>query len=48
AKLRELLKLVCAADALHIDNLGQWLQDEDGLMLVQQLVMQGSLGFADE
>jgi hypothetical protein len=30
----ELLKLVCAADALHIDNLGQWLQDEDGLMLI--------------
>ncbi|MDZ3991260.1 cupin domain-containing protein [Pseudomonas sp. Teo4] len=48
AKLRELLKLVCAADALHIDNLGEWLQDEDGLMLVQQLVKQGSLGFANE
>ncbi|NOP35866.1 winged helix domain-containing protein, partial [Klebsiella pneumoniae] len=47
-KLRELLKLVCAADALHIDNLGEWLQDEDGLMLVQQLVKQGSLGFANE
>ncbi|MFJ3073580.1 MULTISPECIES: cupin domain-containing protein [Pseudomonas] len=48
AKLRELLKLVCAADALHIDNLGEWLQDEDGLMLVQQLIKQGSLGFANE
>lgn len=47
-KLRELLKLICSADALHSENLGQWLQDEDGLMLVQQLVMQGSLGFADE
>ena len=37
-----------AADALHIDNLAEWLQDEDGLMLVQQLVKQGSLGFANE
>jgi 50S ribosomal protein L16 3-hydroxylase len=48
AKLRDLLKLVCSADALHIDNLEQWLQDEDGLMLVQQLIKQGSLGFANE
>lgn len=47
-KLRELLKLICSADALHSENLADWLQDEDGLMLVQQLVMQGSLGFADE
>lgn len=47
-KLRDLLKLVCAADALHSENLGQWLQDEDALMLIQQLVKQGSLGFADE
>ncbi|QWA30432.1 cupin domain-containing protein [Pseudomonas sp. RC3H12] len=47
-KLRELLKLICSADALHSENLGQWMEDEDGLMLVQQLVMQGSLGFADE
>lgn len=47
-KLRDLLKLVCAADALHSENLGQWLQDEDAVMLIQQLVKQGSLGFADE
>ena len=47
-KLRDLLKLVCAADALHSENLGQWLQDEDALMLIQQLVKHGSLGFADE
>ncbi|MBA1189371.1 cupin domain-containing protein [Pseudomonas entomophila] len=46
--LRELLKLVCAADALHIENLAPWLEDEDGLTLVCQLVKQGSLGFADE
>ncbi|MBA1200621.1 cupin domain-containing protein [Pseudomonas capeferrum] len=46
--LRELLKLICAADALHIENLAQWLNDEDGLMLISQLVQQGSLGFANE
>jgi 50S ribosomal protein L16 3-hydroxylase len=47
-RLRELLKLVCAADALHMDNLGQWLADEDGRSLLCELVKQGSLGFADE
>lgn len=46
--LRELLKLICAADALHADNLGKWLQDEEGLTLVCQLIKQGSLGFANE
>lgn len=46
--LRELLKLICAADALHIENLGQWLEDEEGLTLLCQLVKQGSLGFANE
>ncbi|WP_460135485.1 ribosomal protein uL16 3-hydroxylase [Pseudomonas sp. S1_E04] len=47
-KLRELLKLVCSADALHSENLGQWLADEDGRNLLCELVKQGSLGFADE
>ncbi|MPQ82877.1 cupin domain-containing protein [Pseudomonas sp. MAFF 730085] len=47
-KLRELLKLVCSADALHSDNLGEWLKDEDGCNLLCELVKQGSLGFADE
>lgn len=46
--LRDLLKLICAADALHIENLGPWLQDEHGRMLVCELIKQGSLGFADE
>ena len=46
--LRELLKLICAADALHVENLGKWLQDEEGLTLVCQLIKQGSLGFANE
>ncbi|MDZ5602413.1 cupin domain-containing protein [Pseudomonas sp. RP23018S] len=46
--LRELLKLICAADALHTDNLGQWLEDEEAVLLLSQLVKQGSLGFANE
>ncbi|WP_213878658.1 cupin domain-containing protein [Pseudomonas sp. dw_358] len=45
-ELRELLKLICAADALHIDNLGPWLADEQGRTLLCELVKQGSLGFA--
>ncbi|KRA15718.1 ribosomal protein uL16 3-hydroxylase [Pseudomonas sp. Root569] len=47
-KLRELLKLVCSADALHSENLSVWLADEDGRDLLCELVKQGSLGFADE
>ncbi len=46
--LLELLKLVCASDALHQDNLGQWLADDDGRNLLWELVKQGSLEFADE
>ncbi|MCV9917713.1 MULTISPECIES: cupin domain-containing protein [Pseudomonas] len=46
--LRELLKLICAADALHIENLVEWLNDEEGRTLVCQLVKQGSVGFANE
>lgn len=46
--LKELLKLICAADALHGDNLAPWLADEDGRTLVRELVQQGSLEFADE
>jgi 50S ribosomal protein L16 3-hydroxylase len=46
--LRDMLKLICAADALHGDNLGPWLADEQGRTLLCELVKQGSLGFADE
>lgn len=46
--LRELLKLVCAADALHIENLGPWLANDEARNLLVELVKQGSLGFADE
>lgn len=48
SSLKELLKLICAADALHGDNLGQWLADEEGRKLLCELVKQGSLEFADE
>ena len=46
--LKELLKQICSADALHAENLAGWLSDEDGRNLVLQLVKQGSLEFADE
>jgi len=48
AGLRELLKLICSADALHIENLGAWLADDEGRNLLVELVKQGSLEFADE
>ncbi|MET1076523.1 MAG: cupin domain-containing protein [Pseudomonas sp.] len=48
AQLRDLLKLICSADALHADNLNPWLSDEEGRNLVLELVKQGSLEFADE
>ena len=48
ASLKELLRLICATDALHADNLEQWLTDEDGRKLLCELVKQGSLEFADE
>ncbi|MGE8504557.1 MAG: JmjC domain-containing protein [Pseudomonas sp.] len=46
--LRELLKLICSADALHVENLGAWLAEDEGRTLLWELVKQGSLGFADE
>ena len=48
AHLQPLLKLICSAEALHVENLSQWLNDEDGRNLLWQLVKQGSLEFADE
>ena len=48
ARLRELLKPICSADALHVENLGAWLTDDEGRTLLWELVKQGSLGFADE
>ncbi|PZQ25880.1 MAG: cupin, partial [Ectopseudomonas oleovorans] len=34
ARLRELLKLICSADALHVENLGAWLADDEGRTLL--------------
>ena len=48
ADLRELLKLICSADALHIDNLDQWLDNDEARTLLVELSKQGSLEFADE
>lgn len=48
ARQRELLKLICSADALHINNLGPWLADDEGRNLLLELAKQGSLEFADE
>ena len=46
--VRSYVRLVCAAEALHSDNLAPWLADDDGRTLVKELVQQGSLEFADE
>jgi 50S ribosomal protein L16 3-hydroxylase len=46
--LRELLRNICAADALHLENLQPWLSDDEGRKLICELVKQGSLEFADE
>jgi len=47
-QLRELLKLICAADALHLENLQTWLSNEDAVGLLRELVKQGSLEFSHE
>jgi 50S ribosomal protein L16 3-hydroxylase len=46
--MKALLKLVCSADALHQENVGTWLNSEDALTLLCELIAQGSLTFADE
>ena len=46
--LRELLRNICAADALHVENLQPWLSDDEGRKLLCELIKQGSLEFADE
>lgn len=46
--LKDLLKLICAAESLHTGNLAAWLDNPDATELLHQLVKQGSLEFADE
>lgn len=48
SSLRDLLKLVCAAGALHRDNLAPWRNAPEACALIRELVVQGSLEFADE
>ena len=46
--LRELVRSICAADALHLENLAAWLKDDEAAKLILELIRQGSLEFADE
>lgn len=46
--LRQLLRTLCAADALHLENLAPWLKDDEARNLLLELIKQGSLEFADE
>ena len=46
ADLIDLLKLICSADALYLDNLAPWLDNDEALELIHELVRQGSLEFA--
>ncbi|SDI22285.1 50S ribosomal protein L16 3-hydroxylase [Pseudomonas flavescens] len=46
--LRELLKMICSADALHLENLGPWLGNDEARTLLLELAKQGSVEFADE
>lgn len=46
--LRELLKLICSADILYLDNLAPWLDNDEALTLIHELVKQGSLEFAND
>lgn len=48
AHFKELLKLICSADALHTENLASWLEQEDSQTLLLELVKQGSLEFAND
>ena len=48
ASMRELLKMICSAPALHQENLSTWLHDEDSIGLLCELIKQGSLEFAHD
>ena len=47
-ELRELLKLICSADIFYLDNLAPWLDNDEALTLIHELVKQGSLEFAND
>ena len=46
--LTELVRLLCAAEALHADNLEPWLEDSEAILLITELLKQGSLQVAAE
>lgn len=48
AELKELLKLICSAESLHLANLSEWLSHEDARTLLWELIKQGSLEFAND
>ncbi len=47
-RLQPLLDLLCSADVLHEANLATWVQDDDAMRLIRELLQQGSLIFAGE
>ena len=48
AEYKELLKLICSAESLHLANLSEWLSHEDARILLWELIKQGSLEFAND
>lgn len=46
--LQPLLDLLCSAEVLHQANLAPWLQDDDAMRLIRELLQQGSLIFAED
>ncbi|MDY7219169.1 cupin domain-containing protein [Denitrificimonas sp. JX-1] len=46
--LAPLLDLLCNADALHTDNLTPWLDDQEAITLICELIKQGSLECIDD
>lgn len=46
--LSEFARLLCAAEALHAENLDPWLDDPDALQLITELLKQGSLAVTSE
>lgn len=48
ATLKPLVQQLCAADALHKDNLQPWLDQAEALQLLAELLKQGSLIIVDD
>ena len=48
AELTPFIRLLCAAEILHLENLMPWLEQPDALCLLTELLKQGSLRILDE